>query len=246
MRFCEIFFMKFLNSVRNGTSRLAMALSTASFFLGATPSHVGMASSPSETVEDTVMVCLFQEVYDPGRKYTSEDIDGITHRTFICTKNKPESLTERYFREIIRAESNDDPGIIGYEIEQDSTGKFIYKMDEYNRRIPSGAKGLGQIKEIAWREGSKRLNYLSTYDKDVFNPWVNSDITMAHLLFQYDYARLHHPNFDSLTHSEQRQIIAAGNNWGPSRLARNLYRLDKTPPETRAYVAKIKARLGDE
>jgi len=237
--------MKFLNSIKNKILGVATPISAAIALLAAPTNFKEVPSSLKENFSADILPCLIMEEPDSDRLYDSGEIERIIHEAYVCTKNKPDYMTEEFVKTLADVESRFNPYAIGYRLRKSSNGRFFHLRDRRGKKIPT-AKGLLQITKGAWDIGGRELNYLAQYEQDVFNPRVNADVGIGYMLFLDKYIQTNHPEFKSLNEREKRRILSAAYNGGVDRLAERDWLIGKMYAETRDYVKKISNRLEDD
>jgi len=127
--------------------------------------------------------------------------------------NKSEVMDRNFLEKIITVESRWNP----------------------NAKSKSNARGLMQIKKVAWKQVEKDLDYT----KHVYNPEINLEVGVNYLLWLEDVLEKKHPKWSKLSQESKKELISASFNGGPTELKRKKYQITEMPYETRNYVKKI-------
>ena len=123
-------------------------------------------------------------------------------------------------------------------INQKFIDNIIYIESKNNPRAVSkkGAKGVMQLKKIAWDD----VENVFDYNKWVFDPIINKMVGKKYLWKLEEYCKKYHPKWDNLNLNEKRDCIAAGYNLGPTRLKKISWNIPKAPEETQLYVKELR------
>jgi hypothetical protein len=129
----------------------------------------------------------------------------------------PEYITKKFIRAQIWAESRDYPRALG----------------------GIGERGLMQLTPKAWFVVEGENNFY----KKAFDPEKNIESGIKYELWVDNYCRAWHPNWEKLSDSEKRRIIAAGYNAGIGRVRNNNWNLNKVPERTKRYIREIETLM---
>ena len=200
-------------------SKLALYALTASFFVVTTPLDASYFPYKENSLEEIALRCAVSEHPDTAKTHTPEEISNIISEVYEHTFNEPDYFSEKLVREVIQQESGNDPNAVSSK----------------------GAKGLMQIKRIAWNEVEKECSY----EENVLDPRINIEAGTKYLLALDKSLRRDHPRWKELSIRKKREAILASYNGGKSRLAKSGWNVGEMPRETQLYVRNIDEGLGD-
>lgn len=100
-----------------------------------------------------------------------------------------------------------------------------------------GERGLMQIKELTWRETTRRIFGRSASFKRAFDPALNRKVGTAYLGELHAFLHANRENWQA----DERSLLLACYNAGPTRVAKARFRLDRLPASTRDYVQRATA-----
>lgn len=119
-----------------------------------------------------------------------------------------------------------DKKFVEYVIQKESSrNKFAINKD-------TGAKGLMQLREIAWNE----VNNNSNYEEQWHNPKENIKTGVKYLSQLVNHCDNNYPNWRESSQEEKQEMIAAAYNWGIGKLIENEWNLNRIPQETKDYI----------
>jgi len=150
------------------------------------------------------------------QKRNEDSIYTYIHLAFKKV-NPPEHITKDYVRAIIYTESTDNP----------------------NALSKKGARGHMQLMPKTWEDREPNLNF---YAK-AFHPETNIEVGTKHLKWINAYCQKKHPDWDTLSNEQKRDLIAAAYNSGQGRLKKKNWDIKKMPKETKDYIEKVKNYL---
>lgn len=124
----------------------------------------------------------------------------------------PEYISKRFIRTLIRIESGDNPKAVSY----------------------CGARGLGQIMKDTWYTFEKE-----NFEENAFIPEKNIEVMIKCLKSADNFYRQNHSDWEKISYSEKRDIIAAGYNMGPYGAKKVNWDISKMPKETQGYISAM-------
>lgn len=124
-------------------------------------------------------------------------------------------VTDLLVEAIVQVESSGNPGCIGQ----------------------AGERGLMQIKQATWNETTGRLYGRSLSFQQAFDGTLNRKVGRAYLARLYRFIHRHRAAW----RSDERALLLAAYNAGPTRLRAARFDLRRLPPTTQDYVRRATA-----
>ncbi|MCX7008449.1 MAG: lytic transglycosylase domain-containing protein [Kiritimatiellaeota bacterium] len=98
-----------------------------------------------------------------------------------------------------------------------------------------GERGLMQIRLATWRETTREIFGLPQPFQQAFDPALNRRVGRAYLAHLQTQIEQHRADWQS----DERSLLIAAYNAGPTLLAQKRYALDQMPAATRDYVERV-------
>lgn len=153
----------------------------------------------------------------------------------LSSETIEELIQNAYIKEMIQQGSHKEREVI--------TPEFIYALIEVeseknpNALSSAGAKGLGQIMPLTWKEVMGNVPYEMAFD-----PQQNVTATTRIAKDLYRDMQQHNSNWEYMQITQKREHILAAYNGGKTRFRKNDFTIDQMPRETRTYLQKFKKK----
>ena len=155
---------------------------------------------------------------------------------FDTTIYQPEYINKKILNSYI--DTLYSRGIAPKEISKDLFKKIISIESSYNVNAfekSTGARGLGQLLEPAWKEVNKTLSYR----ENVYNPEKNLETSLRYLKSLKIALKSINPEFEKLSKQEKLKHIITAYNWGIGKFQEANFNLNKVPAETKNFFKKL-------
>jgi len=203
------------------------------------PKNYSSAINPTGPETETHL--LIDKFNEENKKKNLEKIINLKEAEKVKEFNErvyePIYLTKKEINKYIDSIYN--LGVAPKEISKEIFKKIIYTESGYNINAfnkKTGARGLGQLLEIAWDEtGEDSISYQNY----VYNPQKNLTISLKYLKSIKNSLKSINPDFNNLDKKERLQQIIAAYNWGIGSLEKVNFDLNKIPKETKDYFKKL-------
>ena len=157
------------------------------------------------------------------RNYSEDEILKTIHSVYECLPSKPEYLSEKFIKEMVKMESSYDNLAIGRHEE----------------------RGLLQILPETWKEQTELLYRRILPFDSAFNPRINLQVGISYLFWIEEFSRNNYPNWETLSDKEKRRILMASYNGGIGNLLENNGDVSRMPLGTRNYINAIESGIED-
>lgn len=180
-----------------------------------------------------------QTIQRPLHEVCKEDyLKFILEQAKSKTTNKlaKEQKARGYINYVFETSEN-----IPYYITKDIVYKIIKKESTFDERAhnkKTGARGLMQLRSIAWEETGME-NYL----KNAFKGYENIEAGIKYLEKVENYCVRKHPEWNELSDEKKLKMVLAAYNGGPTNLRKRNWKIKNMKPETKKYVKVITQKI---